>query len=233
MIELYELAGADPGLRFSPYCWRIRMALAHKGLDADTIPWHLGEQTLPDGGRTVPILVDDGRVFQGSLAIAHHLEHAYPNGPSLFGGEGGEPHVAFIAAWADTVLQPALFPLIAVDILALVKPEARAYFRDSREARLGTTLEQAAEGREEARPAVAGILTPVRRVLQHAPFLGGDEPSYADYCVFGAFMWARCVSEFDPLEPGDPVSEWREEMLDLFDGLARDAEAIGDEESVA
>ena len=26
-IEMFDLAGADEALRFSPYCWRIRMAL--------------------------------------------------------------------------------------------------------------------------------------------------------------------------------------------------------------
>ena len=33
-MELYELAGADPARVFSPFCWRIRMALAAKGLEA-------------------------------------------------------------------------------------------------------------------------------------------------------------------------------------------------------
>ena len=39
MIRFFDLAGADPDIRFSPNCWRIRMALAHKGLDAETVPW--------------------------------------------------------------------------------------------------------------------------------------------------------------------------------------------------
>ena len=29
---LYDLAGADSTVRFSPYCWRIRMALLHDGV---------------------------------------------------------------------------------------------------------------------------------------------------------------------------------------------------------
>jgi hypothetical protein len=31
-IKLYDLAGAETDRRFSPYCWRARMALVHKGL---------------------------------------------------------------------------------------------------------------------------------------------------------------------------------------------------------
>ena len=37
-IQLYDLAGAYENLRFSPFCWRVRMALAHKVLAYETIP---------------------------------------------------------------------------------------------------------------------------------------------------------------------------------------------------
>jgi glutathione S-transferase len=29
-IQLYDLAGAEDDRRFSPYCWRVKMALQHK-----------------------------------------------------------------------------------------------------------------------------------------------------------------------------------------------------------
>jgi glutathione S-transferase len=226
MIELYELAGADPSIRFSPFCWRIRMALAHKGLEARTIPWHFGEKKLPKGTEKVPVLVDDGEVIADSSAIAHHLEVAYDNGPSLFGGEGGEAHGRFVTAWANSVLQPGFFPLIVMDIFAQVKPEARAYFRSTRETRVGTTLEKAAEGREGKLPALHAMLSPLRLVLQESPFVGGEEPSFADYTAFGPFMQIRCLSEFEVLAEDDPVHAWRERMLDLFDGLARQAKTV-------
>ena len=35
-ITMYDLAGAEADRRFSPFCWRTRMALAHKGLSAET-----------------------------------------------------------------------------------------------------------------------------------------------------------------------------------------------------
>jgi glutathione S-transferase len=228
MIELYELAGADPSIRFSPYCWRARMALAHKGLEARTIPWHFGEKRLPKGAEKVPVLVDDGEVIADSSAIAQHLEASYSNGPSLFGGECGEAHGRFITAWANQVLQPGLFPLIVLDIFAQVKPEARAYFRASREKRVGTTLEKAAEGRESKLPELADMMKPLRSALAEAPFVGGEEPSYADYTVFGAFMQVRCLSTFEPLAEDDPIHAWRERMLDLFDGLARQARTVAD-----
>ena len=36
-MKLYELAGEDLEIRFSPYCWIVRFALVHKGLHADLI----------------------------------------------------------------------------------------------------------------------------------------------------------------------------------------------------
>ena len=42
--RLFELCGADDDLRFSPYCWRTRLALAHKGLPVETIAWRFTEK---------------------------------------------------------------------------------------------------------------------------------------------------------------------------------------------
>ena len=43
-FRLYDLAGADPDRRFSPYCWRTRLALAHKELPVETVPWRVERQ---------------------------------------------------------------------------------------------------------------------------------------------------------------------------------------------
>ena len=41
-LKLYELVGADLS---RPFSWRTRMALAHKGLSAETIPWCFTEKS--------------------------------------------------------------------------------------------------------------------------------------------------------------------------------------------
>jgi glutathione S-transferase len=230
MIDLYELAGADPLLRFSPYCWRIRMALAHKGLKARFIPCRFADRaSLPGAPHNtrVPVMVDGGRTIADSTDIAFALEAGYPNSPSLFGGPGGEAHARFIIAWADLILMPAMLPLFAADIYAILAPKDRAYFRESREKRLGCTLEEAASRREALLPGLHTTLAPLRAIVGRQPFLGGDEPSYADYAVFGAFQWARCVSRFAPVQDGDPVAIWLGTMLDLFDGYAGSARVAG------
>ena len=67
------------------------------------------------------------------------------------------------------------------------------------------------------------VLAPLRLVLKSQPFLGGGEPNYADYAVFGTLQWARAISPFKVLEADDPVANWREQMLALHGGLARKA----------
>ena len=46
-LKLFELVGTDEARPFSPFCWRTRMALAHKGLSAQTIPWCFTEKEAP------------------------------------------------------------------------------------------------------------------------------------------------------------------------------------------
>ena len=90
-LRLYDLAGADPERRFSPYCWRIRLALAHKELPAETIPWRFTEKEAiaPSGQGRVPVLVDGERWIADSWPLANYLEDAYADRPSLFGGPIG------------------------------------------------------------------------------------------------------------------------------------------------
>jgi glutathione S-transferase len=226
MIELYDLAGKNPDHRFSPYCWRVRMALAHKGLEPRTTPWRFHEKDKLPGApdnRLVPVLVDDGEVIADSTRIAFHLEDAYATGPSLFGGPGGDIHARFIVAWADTVLVPGMFPIVGPDVFLHLHPADRDYFRTSRERRLGKTLEEARAARAALLPGFRACLEPLRHTLKTQAFLGGEEPSYADYAVFGGFQWARLVSPLDLLAEDDPLRRWRENLLDLFDGLARSA----------
>src|SRR2546423_7562293 len=109
-IILYDLAGAEADRRFSPFCWRARMALAHKGLAVDTVPCRFTEKDKlpqPNAGR-VPVIVDDGRVVHDSTAIADYLEERYADRPSLFGGVTGRALARFIQNWTETVLQPGI-----------------------------------------------------------------------------------------------------------------------------
>jgi glutathione S-transferase len=114
-----------------------------------------------------------------------------------------------------------------LDIHRHCAPEDQAYFRRSREEALRATLEEVVHDREAQLPAFRTSLDPLRRTLARQTFVCGDAPAYADYVVFGAVQWARAISDLEVLTADDPVSAWRERMLDLFDGLARRAPAYG------
>lgn len=222
MLELYDLAGAEEDRRFSPYCWRARLALAHKELPVQTIPWRYSDKQrlAPSGQDRVPVLVDNGRWVADSWVIANYLEDTYPERPSLFGGEAGRALSRFYNTWADSVLSAGLIRFVLLDIWRHVAPQDRDYFRRSREERFGASLEAFVAERDRYLAGFRQSLTPLRLVLQAQPFLGGERPLYADYIVLGSFQWARCISDYALLAADDPVAAWRRRMLGLFDGLA-------------
>ena len=227
MITLYDLAGADPDLRFSPYCWRTKLALAHKGMLVDAMPWRFTEtDTLAFSGQgRVPVIQDGATVVSDSWTIAVYLEQSAPT-PTIFGGVGGQAHARFINAWADSVMMPGIATLIVSDLLDVVAEKDRDYFRSSRESRFGKTLEEVQAGREDRVAAFRASLTPLRVALQGRPWLGGATPSYADHIVAGTLMWPRCTSAFPVVDPEGPIAEWFGRVLDLYDGFGRSAKTV-------
>ena len=228
-ITLYDLAGAEAERRFSPFCWRTKMALAHKGVEVETVPWRFTEKDKlpqPNAGR-VPVIVDGGEVVHDSSAIAEYLEKRYPDRPSLFGGETGRALTRFVQNWTETVLHPGMIGFVVLDICRHAAPQDQPYFRQSREERFGRSLEDVVKDRDTRLPAFRESLTPLRRTLERQKFVAGDAPAYADYLAFGALQWARAISDFELLAADDPIAAWRGRLLDLYGGLARKSPAYG------
>lgn len=225
---LFDLCGVDEGLRFSPFCWRVKYALAHKGLDVETRPWHFTDKDALAFARhdKVPVLVDGDEVVTDSYEILRYLDRTYPEAPLL--GEGlAEARARFFKYYAERSLAPAMMRTIIMDLFNAVHPDDRAYFRETREKRFGRTLEEfhsPAKGLAQLDAA----LEPLRGRLEDTDFLDGEAPAGADYLVFGSFMWARCVSSADLVSNADPVHAWLERMLDQHGGLGRKALRITD-----
>jgi glutathione S-transferase len=101
--------------RFSPFSRRVRLALAHKGLEVELregrdVPAHLEEARKLSPLRTLPVYVDDGRVLSDSNAIVQWLDRAYPKAPRLWpdGELAGKALQA--AALVDVVLDNVINP---------------------------------------------------------------------------------------------------------------------------
>jgi glutathione S-transferase len=126
-LRLYDLAVADPDRRFSPYCWRTKLALAHKGLVAETVPWRFTDKDVIafSGQGRAPVLVDGDRTVSDSWAIATYLEEAYADRPSLFGGRAGQTTTRFINSWADTIVVAGIARLILTDVGRAARANSR------------------------------------------------------------------------------------------------------------
>jgi glutathione S-transferase len=94
-------------LRFSPFSRKVRLALAHKGLDvelkeaSDPAVREEGQRLVPV--KTLPVLVDDGRALFDSTAILHWLDRAYPRAPRLWPDEDADATLQ-VTALVDVVL---------------------------------------------------------------------------------------------------------------------------------
>lgn len=223
-IQLYELVGRDDR-RFSPYCWRTRMALEHKDLAYETVPVRFTDKDIIafSGQERIPIIKDGDTVVSDSWAIAEYLEDNYADAPSLLGGETGRGLAKFMNVWADRALHLALIKLVIVDILDHVDPADTDYFTESRTARFGKSPAEVQTRTEADIKAFGAAVSTLRAALDGQNFLSGRAPAYGDYIVFGAFAWARSISKFPLIEKDDAVYAWRERMLDLYDGMARKA----------
>ncbi|KZD12556.1 glutathione S-transferase N-terminal domain-containing protein [Oceanibaculum pacificum] len=219
-ITFYDLIG-DNGRRMSPYGWRVRMALAHKGLEYELVPIGFTDKDKLafSGQNLVPIIVDGGKTVFDSWTIACHLEDAYPDRPSLFGGDAGRSVTRTVANWVNATVNPTLVKLIAGDIYKIARPVDQPYFLDSRAKRFGIPLEKFVDQSDAQIERFRAALAPARLTLQDQPYLCGQAAGYADYCLFGSFQWARCGSPLKLLASDDPVYAWRARLLESFDGM--------------
>jgi glutathione S-transferase len=222
--RLYELV-LDNGCSASPYVWRIRYALAHKGLSCETVPLGFTEISRSFSGRfkTVPVLEHGDSMLAESWDIAEHLDRAFPGRPALFSGPAELAMVRLTDAWLSADILRKMFFVYVLDIHNAARPEDRAYFRRTREEWLkGKTLEEATAGRASRLPALRDALTPMRAHLSRFPYLGGGAPNYADYIALGLFLWVASVSTLPMLAHDDTLRSWVDRGFDLYGGLGRD-----------
>ena len=223
MIQLYDLATKYPNIRFSPFCWRIKYALAHKELSWEEIPiMALTEKNLlptPNEGK-VPVLVDDDQVVFDSWDIALYLEEKYPN-QLLFDSSESLAQSLFVKNWTEAVLHILVSRMGILDFYETQTKDDQKVFRETRESRFGVVLEDWGSDPQGARVDFLKALEPLRQTLRSQKFMGGRTPNFSDYIVVGIFQWMRCGSRLKVFEESDDVFDYQERLLDLYDGLGR------------
>lgn len=222
-ITLYSLCGADANRPFSPHCWKVVMALKHKGLAFEERPLAFTAIPAVENGfsKTVPLLRDGQELISDSFRIALYLEETYPEEESLFGAQGGIAAARLVEGYSQNVVHGAITRIALIDIHDMLAPADQVYFRKSREERLGRSFDEIAAGRDAAIAAFPASLQPLRHMLAFHPFVGGATPLFGDYILFGALQWLKITTGSIHLPSDDPVNRWFERCLDLHDGAAR------------
>lgn len=230
MIKLFDLAGRDAQLRFSPFCWRAKMALLHKRLPFETTPWRFTEKEAISrtGQGRVPVLVDGTQWVHDSWKIALYLDRSYPDRPALMQTDAERAAARLVNFWCDLTLHAALRPLIFLDVYKVAAEKDQPYFRENREKALGMTLEEICGDRDGAFRAFAKAFAPIESTLGESQYLGGAQPNYSDYVLFGSLQWANAVSGTTFLPPASAAAGWFERILDLHGGYARRAPTVRD-----
>jgi glutathione S-transferase len=203
--------------------WRTKYALKHKGFDIALVPNGFTGIKELTGGRSerLPVIVDDGEWVIDSWKIAEYLDAKYPDRPMLFAGESMKVLTKFIDQWLWRTAIRVWIRCYILDYHDLSMSRDHAYVRESRERILGGRLEALQAGREERLPLVPPALEPLRVLLKETPWLGGNQPNYADYCILAVFLWAASVAKVPALHDDDPLRDYIDRGFDLYGGLGR------------
>lgn len=229
-IQLIDLTDATHRIFFSPYCWRIRMALKHKGLAFESLPWHFTSADMLEGtgSKRVPVIIDGATTMGESWDIAAYLDKTYTDAPALMADDAARARAKLIESWCNATVFAPLRPIAVGSVFEIIAEKDKAYFRESREAMLKTKLEDLSKDPVAEAAALNTALKPAADALQQAPFLAGSAPDHADYILFGTLMWPYMVCRENPLDMTTPVGAWFDRMLDLHDGYARSAPRAAD-----
>lgn len=234
-MKLYEWAMAGRRGCVSPFVWRSKMLLAHLGLEyesemlfgvefeerlafAQPEAERMGTRAPYAPHGTVPVLVDGDQILPDSWTIAAHLDDRYGEGRIV----KAFPAVnRFFDAWVTGTVSSVLFPILLPDTIALMDEIDRDSFRRSREQMFGFRFADIEGSLDERVGALRERAQPLEEALTRADYLGGDAPIYADYIVFGVFVWLSRVATIEVLAPDSALYRWREQLMDAYGGLAR------------
>jgi len=176
MLTLYD---ADR----CPYCARVRIVLAEKGVEHETIAIDLSDRPMwlyeKNSTGRVPVIEEDGWVLAESAVIMEYLEERYP-----------EP------------------PLLPVDPAERALSRLRIFRHDA----FTDPYYAVRRGEEPARPLFAEQLERLDARLEERPWLGGSEYGLADIAYVPWVLRAQQVLGVD-LDPYPALAEWLARML--------------------
>lgn len=224
-IQFYELAADNTEIKFSPFVWRTRMALMHKGIEFESIAWQFCDRDLHEH-KTVPAIYDDGKMVSDSWEIAKYLDAKYPDKPMLMNNPESEAHAQLVSAICNNLVFSVTAPMAIYPVSQIIDDESAVYFIETREAKFGKKLSDInAADAQAAKANLTKGLAVFEATLASSDFLGGDKPTYADYMLFGVLKWVDVVA-YRPVDATSNVGKWFDRVSNLFDGHAAKAPTV-------
>ena len=155
----------------SAYCWRVMLALEHKGLKYRSHQLkfdqqeHKAPQMLAMNPRgQLPVLRDDDYVCFESVAILYYLDRKYPQ-PPIFGTSPEEAGVIMrVVCEYQAYAEPSLMKIV--------------------EDLLGSKGAALSEETAEAMHSVASEARTIERRMAQGDWVVGDMPSAADFVIY-------------------------------------------------
>ena len=221
-IQFYELAAENTDIKFSPFAWRTRMALQHKGVEYESIAWQFRDRNSTDH-KTAPTIYDNGKMVTDSWEIAKYLDEKYPDSPTLMKGAEGEAHAQLVSAICNNHVFSRCAAMAIYRVSQIIDPESAEYFIQSREAKFGMKLSDINQDDvNAAKENLVKGLGVFEATLAFSDYLGGDKPTYADYMLFGVLKWVDVVA-YRPVAEDSNVGKWFDRISALYDDHAAKA----------
>jgi glutathione S-transferase len=157
---------------WSTNCERVGLALAHKGLEAESVLIDYSDRSAVEevsGQGLVPVIEDEGVVIADSRRILAHLDERYPERPLMPAGAQARARAELFCEWFDEVWKRA--PNAIESELERADPDR-------------ALIERYAETMDRHLDLVEGLLA-------EEPFLSGRRVGAPDFVAYPFLKYAR------------------------------------------
>ncbi|KAJ7935455.1 hypothetical protein B0H13DRAFT_2226904 [Mycena leptocephala] len=211
-IIFYDIPSKAPGCTWSPNTWKIRYAFNLKGLAYKTV-W-VEYPDIMDLCKSIgaePTMIRKNGTPTILYPIADYLDSTYPDTPKVIPAGTHALQKAFRVAYAEA--SDPLIPYIIPAIANILRPKSEEYYVRTREVSFGKKLVDmvpTGEAHKVAWKEVEAGFGKVDRWLNEganegAPFVMGDQVSFADFTIAGELQW--CMKGF-----GEDSDLWKDMM---------------------
>jgi glutathione S-transferase len=186
----YERAGID-GRSLCPDSWRVRIALARKGIDHDRIQMPFadnGALQKATGAREIPVLVVSGETIVGSDDIAAALDRM--DGSARLRSPSSD--ALLMSCKSD--LMDRIDQLVAPDMLKHVLPDDRQTYQTLRESHFGQRFVELEAIRNVIELDLAFALGRLEKDLGERATFGATGTDWGDIAIYCHFLWVAIAS---------------------------------------